>query len=186
MKGYEVVDTFIDNQASGKDFNRPNWSLAKDAVARADAIVCTKLDRFGRSIKHIREEIDALGLRGKGLITTDGTIDTTQSDTNDMSAAFRSLTLNILGSIAEFERALINERTRSGRVRAKERGVKFGRPITDLDEATVKAMRRDNLSLKTIAAKLGCSPRTVGRALERFGDPKKTVTVIKRSEGVSV
>ena len=177
LNRHVVVGEFEDDQVSGKDFNRPNWALAKAAVGSADAIVCTKLDRFGRSIKHIREEVDWLAERGKGLVTIDGTINTTLRE-DGPAKAFQDLTLNLLGAIAEFERALINERTSAGRARALARGVKFGRPTAKLDREVVLAMRRDGHSLRVISEKFGCSSRSVGRALKRWGDPKKMVTVI--------
>jgi len=177
--GHEVVDCFVDDQVSGKDFERIGWARAKEAVTSSDAIVCAKLDRFGRSVKHILKEVEWLSARGKGLITIDGVINTTPNQEDGMAKALRDLTLNLFGAIAEFERALINERTKAGRARAKAKGVKFGRKPLDLPRSAVLSMRRQKKSLREIANEFDTSPRTIWRALRRWGgDPLKTITVV--------
>jgi len=87
---------------------------------RFDVLAITKLDRLARSVRHLTTlaaELEALGV---GLVVLDQAIDTT-------TPAGRLL-FNVLGSIAEFERDLIRERTTAGLAAARRRGATLGRP----------------------------------------------------------
>ncbi len=120
-------------------------------------MVCTKLDRLARSVRHLTElaaELEALGV---ALVVLD-------QDINTATPAGRLL-FNVLGSIAEFERDLIRERVSAGMAAAKKRGVPLGRPVV-LDAkriARARRLRGSGHSVRAIATKLGVGSSTVQR-----------------------
>ena len=105
---------FID-RASGKLANRPELTKALLSANRAgDQLVITKLDRLGRSLEHLIELSGQLQARRVDLVVLDQGIDT--------STAVGRMFFQILGSIAEFEHALMSERTMDGLAAARARG----------------------------------------------------------------
>lgn len=105
---------FLDT-ASGKLARRPELDKALLSANRAgDQLVVTKLDRLGRSLEHLIELSNTLQGRGVDLVVLDQGIDT--------STAIGRMFFQILGSIAEFEHALMSERTRDGLAAARARG----------------------------------------------------------------
>jgi DNA invertase Pin-like site-specific DNA recombinase len=107
-------DVFID-KASGKLARRPELDRALlSANRKGDQLVITKLDRLGRSLEHLIELSKDLQARGVDLVVLDQGIDT--------STAVGRMFFQILGSIAEFEHALMSERTIDGLAAARARG----------------------------------------------------------------
>ena len=105
---------FID-QASAKLARRPELDKALLAANRAgDQLVVTKLDRLGRSLEHLISLSGELQVRGVDLVMLDQGIDT--------STAVGRMFFQILGAIAEFEHALMSERTLDGLAAARARG----------------------------------------------------------------
>lgn len=105
---------FLD-KASGKLASRPELDKALLVANReGDQLVVTKLDRLGRSLEHLIELSKALQERGVDLVVLDQSIDT--------STALGRMFFQILGVIAEFEHALMSERTRDGLAAARARG----------------------------------------------------------------
>jgi DNA invertase Pin-like site-specific DNA recombinase len=104
---------FID-QASGKLASRPKLDEALRVARDGDELVITKLDRLGRSLEHLIALSGQLQTRGVDLIVLDQGIDT--------STAIGRMFFQILGAIAEFEHALMSERTRDGLAAARTRG----------------------------------------------------------------
>lgn len=107
------------DEASGASTTRPQLKKALAALKSGDVLTVWKLDRLGRSLKHLLTTIDDLAERGVGFKSVSENIDT-------QTAAGRML-LQVIGTLAEFERSLIIERTRAGLAAAKRRGVKVGR-----------------------------------------------------------
>jgi putative DNA-invertase from lambdoid prophage Rac len=117
---------------------------------KLDLVVCWKLDRFGRSLAHLKNAIQTLTDAGVGLTSLGEGIDT--------RSAAGWLMLGILGSFAEFERERIRERIHAGIARAKREGKRLGRRphhVTDDD-----LMRTTNLSQHEAANMIGV-PRSV-------------------------
>ena len=110
---------FSDEGVSGGATKRPALDKALAALRPGDVLVVWKLDRLGRSLSHLIHITKQLGDGGIGFRSISESIDTT-------SASGRLL-FHIMGALAEFERALITERTRAGLTSAKQRGVKLGR-----------------------------------------------------------
>ncbi len=164
QRGWNVVGTYADEGISGSKAKRPELDrLMADAQAgRIDLVAIWKLDRLARSVRHLLEVADDLTAWGVDLVSArDAHIDTTSP-----SGRF---TLQILGAVAELERALIRERVQAGVDRARATGKHCGRPFVELDLRPAQAMLREGHGLKTIAKALGVSRATLRRRLEEAG-----------------
>lgn len=158
---------FID-KASGKLASRPELDKALVVVRNGDQLVITKLDRLGRSLKNLIEVSEDLRARGIGLVVLDQGIDT--------STPAGRMFFQIIGAIAEFEHALMAERTRDGLEAARARGRKGGRKAAlrprqvvlaqeMYDELGADGKRRH--TVQQIAEELGVARTTIYRYLER-------------------
>lgn len=150
---------FTDEGVSGATVNRPALQKAIAALKLGDALVVWKLDRLGRSLSHLIALTSDLTQRGIGFESLSESIATT--------SAHGKLLLHLLGALAEFERALIAERTRAGIDAAKRRGTRFGRK-RKLSSNQVKLARRlldDGDAPIDIARNLNISKATLYRAL---------------------
>lgn len=106
--------------ASGAKAERAGLHEALKYVRKGDTLVVWRLDRLGRSLKHLIESIIALDSRRIGFKSLTESIDTTTSG--------GKLIFHIFGALAEFERDIIRERTQAGLTAARARGRKGGRP----------------------------------------------------------
>src|SRR5262245_32537356 len=106
---------------SGAKTDRPELVKAIGRLEPGDVLVVTRLDRLARSTRDLLNVIAAVSERGAGFKSL-------QDTWADTTSAHGRLMLTILGGLAEFERELIRARTGDGRKRAKDRGVRFGRP----------------------------------------------------------
>lgn len=158
---------FID-KASGKLASRPELDKALISAREGDQIVITKLDRLGRSLKNLIELSDQLREQGVGLVVLDQGIDT--------STPAGRMFFQIIGAIAEFEHAMIVERTKDGLEAARARGRKGGRKQAlrprqvELAQAMYDELGDDGKrkhTVKDIADELGVARTTVYRYLER-------------------
>ena len=145
--------------ASGKLASRPGWDAALAYLREGDTLCAVKLDRFGRSVKHLIETVQELERRGVDIACLDQPIDTT--------SATGKLFFTILAAFAEFERDLIAERTRDGLAAATKRGRNGGRPRALKPYQVTYARRQINAGsqVKTVAAELGVSRQTLYREL---------------------
>jgi len=108
---------------SGAKTDRPELAKVIRRLEPDDVLLVTRLDRLARSTRDLLNVLAAVGERGAGFKSLkDAWADTT--------TAHGRLMLTVLGGLAEFERELIVARTGEGRLRAKARGVRFGRPRT--------------------------------------------------------
>jgi len=108
-------------KVSGAKTDRPELAKVIGRLEPGDVLVVTRLDRLARSTRDLLNVIAAVSERGAGFKS----LKDTWADT---TTAHGRLMLTVLGGLAEFERELIRSRTGEGRKRAKERGVRFGRP----------------------------------------------------------
>ena len=154
---------FTDKGASGARASRPEWDRCLDRLEAGDTLVCTKLDRIGRSVRNLMDVSSLLQERGVDLVCLDQPIDTT--------TAQGKLFFTILAAFAEFERDLIRERTRDGLAATTARGRNGGRKrrLTEEQKATARKLRADGHSIRAIGQLLGngkpVSRQTVYRAL---------------------
>ena len=112
-------EVFTEN-ASGGDPSRPVLARVIASLKSGDTLVVVRIDRLARSVVHLMEVIDGLQKRGVSFRSLSDPIDTTSPQGR--------FTLQILGSVAEFERALIRERTLAGMIVAKRNGKRAGNP----------------------------------------------------------
>lgn len=125
-----------------------------------DTLVVTKLDRLARSVRHLGEIVETLEAQKVGLRVLDLGLDT--------STATGKLMLNVLGSVAQFEREMMLERQREGIAKAKREGKYRGRkPTAMLKRQEVQRLAADGMSKRAIAQSLGVSERSVYRALKQ-------------------
>ena len=108
------------DQISGAKTQRPGLDEALAYLREGDVLVVWRLDRLGRSLKHLIELVNSLEERGIGFQSLQESIDTTTSGGR--------LIFHIFGALAEFERNLIQERTHAGLEAARARGRTGGRP----------------------------------------------------------
>jgi DNA invertase Pin-like site-specific DNA recombinase len=108
-------------KASGAKTDRPELAKVIHRLEPGDVLVVTRLDRLARSTRDLLNVLDEIKERGAGFRS----LKDTWADT---ITAHGKLMLTVLGGLAEFERELIRARTGEGRKRARNRGVKFGRP----------------------------------------------------------
>jgi DNA invertase Pin-like site-specific DNA recombinase len=156
-RGWRLADEYVDSGVSGSKDSRPELNrLMADAKRRKfDVVLVWKLDRFGRSLRHLVNalaEFESLGIAFVSL-----------SDNLDLSTASGRLMFQIIGAMAEFERELIRERVKAGMKNAKAKGARIGRPRVAVDAARVAALRASGLSWRTIERELGISVRTARR-----------------------
>ena len=160
---------FID-KASGKLARRPELDNALHAARAGDQLVITKLDRLGRSLEHLIHLSNELQQRNVDLIVLDQGIDT--------STAVGRMFFQILGSIAEFEHALMSERTRDGLAAARARG-RVGGPKPKLRPRQAELARamydqvgddgKSKFTVAQIAAEFGVTRPTIYRYLDQEG-----------------
>ncbi len=165
------VRTFTD-VASGTLTARPELDRLLDHLREGDTLVVWRLDRLGRSLRHLLELVEQLGQRGVGFRSLTESIDTTTPGGR--------LVFSIFGALAEFERALIVERTHAGLAAARARGRVGGRPraLTPEKRTAAEQLRAGGASPSAIAAALGVSERTVRRFLaDKLGASNEPVPV---------
>src|SRR4051812_23943205 len=146
--------------ASGARDERAGLAEALAFLRPGDTLVVWKLDRLGRSLKHLIETVTALQARKVGFRSLQESIDTTTSG--------GKLIFHVFGALAEFERDLIRERTQAGLQAPRARGRKGGRPRS-LDErklAQARSLHKDPANtIADICATLGISRATFYRHL---------------------
>ena len=163
-RGWQIVEEFTDQGVSGCKESRPALNrLMSDACRRRfDAVVVWKIDRFGRSLKHLVNALAELAALGVAFISL--------RDNLDLSTPSGRLMFQIIGAMAEFERALIQERVRAGIRNARAKGRRLGRPRVIVDALRIASLRARGNSWSQIQAELGISKGTAQRAV--VGLPK--------------
>lgn len=150
-----------EEKESGGKLDRPELLRLMEALRPGDTLVVWRLDRLGRSLKHLIETIEKLESQGVGFQSVTESIDTTTSG--------GKLVFHIFAALAEFERTLIRERTRAGLKAARARGRQGGRPkvLSEEKRKMAQALRDDpTQSIQTICKTLGISRTTFYRYTE--------------------
>src|SRR6184192_3599706 len=151
---------------SGSTTERTGLDEALSYVREGDTLVVWRLDRLGRSLKHLIETITKLNNRNIGFQSITENIDTTTSG--------GKLVFHIFGALAEFERDIIRERTKAGLQAARARGRVGGRPAL-LTKDKLRTARRmyeqKDMTVEKIGEVLGVSRTTVYRSLRREPAP---------------
>ncbi len=157
-RGWQIVEEFTDQGVSGCKESRPALNrLMSDACRRRfDAVLVWKIDRFGRSLKHLVNALAELAALGVAFVSL--------RDNLDLSTPSGRLMFQIIGAMAEFERALIQERVRAGIRNARAKGKRLGRPRVLVDASRVAALRARGNSWSQVQSELGISKGTAQRA----------------------
>jgi DNA invertase Pin-like site-specific DNA recombinase len=158
-RGLSIHEEYVDQGVSGSKESRPalNRLMADAQRCRFDAVLVWKIDRFGRSLKHLVNSLADLSAYGIAFISL--------RDNLDLSTPSGRLMFQIIGAMAEFERALIQERVKAGLRNAKAKGKRIGRPRQEVDSSKVLALRGQGLSWRAISCRLRLGLGTVYRAM---------------------
>src|SRR4051812_18935335 len=156
-------DQIYTDTASGSAAERSGLEQALSHLRKGDTLVVWRLDRLGRSLRHLIETVTALDERGIGFRSITENIDTTTSG--------GKLVFHIFGALAEFERDIIRERTQAGLQAARARGRRGGRPKRQPSSrkvAMARALYTDKTnSVSEICRTLGISRATLYRYLNQ-------------------
>lgn len=152
-------DKIFTDVASGAKSDRPGLLEAINYAREGDTIVVVKLDRFGRSMSDLIARTKDLASRNIEFRSLSELIDT--------STSAGKLLFHIMGSLAEFERDLIRERTNAGLAAARARGRKGGRKSTDATKvaAAISLYKQKTMTLLEIEKATGVSKSVLYRAL---------------------
>jgi len=156
-------DKILTDKASGSSAERQGLDQALDQLRSGDILVVWRLDRLGRSLRHLIDTITALNDRGVGFQSVTEHIDTTTSG--------GKLIFHIFGALAEFERDIIRERTQAGLQAARSRGRLGGRPKLKPSAKKVEMARKlyasKSLSVAEICRSLNISRATLYRYIKQ-------------------
>jgi DNA invertase Pin-like site-specific DNA recombinase len=150
--------------ASGARTDRPILEQLLDQLRPGDTLVVWKLDRLGRSLRHLVDTVTGLAERGIGFRSLQEAIDTTTPG--------GKLVFHVFAALAEFERDLVRERTAAGLAAARARGRRGGRPSVLTGHKLQVAWEMyasGQYSVAAIAKTLGVSRASIYRHLDRAG-----------------
>jgi DNA invertase Pin-like site-specific DNA recombinase len=157
-RGWDITSEYVDHGVSGSTESRPQLNqLMTDAHRRKfDAVLVWKIDRFGRSLKHLVNALADLCAYGVAFVSF--------RDNLDLSTPSGRLMFQIIGAMAEFERSLIQERVKAGLRNARAKGKRLGRPpVASVDASRIMAMRQSGLPWRAISQELGIGVATAHR-----------------------
>jgi DNA invertase Pin-like site-specific DNA recombinase len=165
-RGWFVAHEYVDRGVSGSKETRPQLGrLMVDAQRRKfDVVLVWKIDRFGRSLKHLVNALADLSALGIAFVSL--------RDSLDLSTPSGRLMFQIIGAMAEFERALIQERVKAGLRHAQSKGKRLGRPRKPVDSVRVVELRANGTSWRAIAKAVGAGMGTVYRVAAHAKDSK--------------
>jgi len=153
---YKTLTTFLASPVLG-EFQQP-------AKRRFDAVLCWKLDRWGRSVADSIKSIQELASLGVRFLAVTQNLDTDES--NPMSRFL----LHVMAAFAELEREIIRERVAAGMRAARAKGKPLGRRRL-FDRQQVLRLRQEGLSIAQISRRMGIGDGTVVRVLKAAGSP---------------
>ncbi len=160
-----------EDRASGKCDDRPNLEACLKSLRQGDVLVVWKLDRLGRSLRHLVNTAQDLAERGIGFKVLSG-----QGAEIDTTTAAGKLVFGIFAALAEFEHELIRERTKAGLLAARARGRNGGRKFA-LTKAQVRlaqaAMGKRNTVVSELCDELGVTRTTLYRYVGPKGELRK-------------
>lgn len=164
-RGWKVFKEYVDVGQSGAKEQRPSFNqLMDDARKRkVDIILVWRLDRWGRSLKHLIVSLDELKNLGVGFVSF--------KESLDFTTPTGRLMFHLLGAFSEFLRDLIRENVKAGLQNAKAKGKRLGRrPFNDTTLLwTIRDMRHKKIPIRTIAGRLNVSKSFVHKTLKNSG-----------------
>ncbi len=157
-RGWSVVMEIEETSSGVKKREKKEFILQAAKRREIDVIVVWKLDRWGRSLVSLINELQDLKVLGVGFVSITEALDFTTPSGKAMAG--------MLAVFAEFERDILRERVKAGIAHARAKGKNHGRPKTAALKADrVKQMYKDGLNKSQIAKELGISRTSVRRAL---------------------
>lgn len=141
---------------------RKEFARLVDRLENGDILVVTKLDRLGRNAMDVRSTVEGLAHEGVRVhcLALGGV---------DLTSPAGKMTMGVIAAVAEFERDLLIERTRSGLTRAKASGKALGRPsvLSAEQQITIRKKRSEGMSLGALAKEYGVSRSAIQRVEKR-------------------
>jgi DNA invertase Pin-like site-specific DNA recombinase len=155
-----------EEKISGAKRARPELNKLLDHMREGDVLVATRLDRLARATRDLLELAEILNRAGVGLRS----LGEPWADTTSPSG---KMVLTVFAGIAEFERSLIAERTTAGRLAAKSKGIRFGRPpkLSAEQIALGHRLSSEGTSVREVARMLNCHHATLYRAIGAYVTP---------------
>ena len=166
-RGWEVAGEFVDKGVSGAKDLRPELDrmMVLARTRKLDVVVVWKMDRFGRSLRHL---VNALGELESVRVSF-----VSLHDNIDLTTPSGRLMFGVIAAMAEFERELIRERVKAGLANAARKGHYAGRPkvnrTADPDAKAIRRLRDEGQSYGEIATELGRSKSDVYRVCMTLG-----------------
>jgi DNA invertase Pin-like site-specific DNA recombinase len=172
-RGWQISREYVDRGVSGSKQSRPalNELLADAHQRKCDVVLVWKLDRLGRSLRHLVNTLAELEARGVAFVSL--------RDNLDLCTPSGRLMFKVIGALAEFERALIQERVKAGLRNARAKGKRLGRPKIAVDGRQVTALRKAGSSWSEVL------PLNYARSLYLIV-PKNWCSVQRLSESASM
>jgi len=173
LKGAGCVQIFKEKM-SGARSDRPQLARLLKVLDQGDVVIVTRLDRLARSTLDLLNTIDAITKAGAEFRSlADAWCDTT--------TAHGKLILTVLAGLAEFERALIMERTQAGIARARKNGVTFGRPLklNPKQRRLISERYAAGETMLALARAFGVGEATIWRALR--SEPSRAIPAASTS-----
>jgi DNA invertase Pin-like site-specific DNA recombinase len=159
FRKWEIVEAYADKMSGAKDRRPALDRLMADAKrGRFDAVAVWRFDRFARSTSHLLRALEEFAALGVDFVSLKESIDT--------STPTGKMIFTVLAAVAELERSTIRERVIAGQRAARRRGVRFGRPIVEVDTQRALKLRKQGLSWRDISAEVGVPKDTLIRHCE--------------------
>jgi len=159
---------FLDKQ-SGKDFERPQYKVLTKKLRPGDLLYVLSIDRLGRNYEEIQNQWRLLTKeKGVDIVVIDMPLLDTRLNKDLMGTFIADLVLQILSFVAQSERENIKKRQAQGIAAAKARGVRFGRPVTEMPDnfsTLIKQWEKKQLTLKQLLVQCNMSKATFYRRL---------------------
>lgn len=156
-RGWNVSAEYVDAGISGAKDSRPELNRLMLGAKRRqfDVVVVWKLDRFGRSLRHLVNALAELEAVGVAFVSL--------TDNLDLTTPAGRLMFQVIAAMGEFERELIRQRVKAGLRNAKSKGVRLGRPPVVADARRIASARAQGHGWKRIAKEMGLGVSTVRR-----------------------
>ena len=166
MRNVQVPENnlYID-KVSGKDFERPMYLELVETLKKDDIVYIKSIDRLGRNYKEIVEQWQHLTrVKEADIVVIDMPLLDTRRGKDLLGTFLSDIVLQVLSFVAENERANIRSRQREGIEAARERGVRFGRPVLPMPEdfeEIIRALRKGEITAAEAARRCGFSRATL-------------------------
>lgn len=162
-RGFDVTGEFVDVGISGSKDKRPELDKLLGMVKKrqVDCVIVWKLDRFGRSMKHLVNMLDEFEKLGVSFIS--------YQENLDFTCPTGKLMFHIIAAMAEFEKELIRERVKAGLSNARSKGKQIGRkPIDPILTEKIIELRNQNFSFGKISKQLKLSVGVIHKTLKNL------------------